>query len=36
MTLPNRGRVVLRVALQGMVSGRLLARGWPRIDVLTR
>jgi hypothetical protein len=39
-TLPNRGHVVLRVALPGMVSGRLLAnagrgaQGLVRLDEL--
>jgi TrwC relaxase len=31
--LPNRGHVVLRVAWRGMVSGRLLARRWPRTNM---
>jgi hypothetical protein len=29
-TQPNRGRVVLRVALRDIVSGKSLARRWPR------
>jgi len=32
-TLLSRGRVGLRVALRGMVSGRLLARRWPRTNM---
>jgi hypothetical protein len=32
-TQPNQGRVVLRVAMRGMVSGNLLARRWPRTNL---